>query len=195
MIVGIDYGSKLAGTTVLCYSDGTGLTFLQSEKKKDADAFLTDKINELQPSAVYIDAPLSLPLGFFEKESSEYFYRAADKELSAMSPMFLGGLTARAVRLKDQLSQFSFYEAYPGALARRLNLNPDQYKKSSRYIDNITQEVIAHLEKVVSANYTIQDGLNNWHQVDALLALVIGFRHQNGIAEELGDRAEGVILV
>ena len=36
--LGIDYGSKLAGTTVICFEKNKQLHFLQSEKKKDADA-------------------------------------------------------------------------------------------------------------------------------------------------------------
>ena len=37
MHFGIDYGSKLAGTTVICFAHNKHLEFIQSEKKQDAD--------------------------------------------------------------------------------------------------------------------------------------------------------------
>ena len=42
--IGIDYGSKLAGTTVICYKKEGRLQLLQSEKKSDADAFVSQFI-------------------------------------------------------------------------------------------------------------------------------------------------------
>ncbi len=61
-LIGIDYGSKLAGTTALAYLSPTGVAIpLQSTAKKDADAFILQHLESLPPHQVFIDAPLSLP--------------------------------------------------------------------------------------------------------------------------------------
>jgi hypothetical protein len=99
MILSIDYGSKLAGTTAVCFEKNNQLHLAQSVKKQDADAWLRQLISTKKPAAVYIDAPLSLP-GVYRGEGSDYFYRAGDRAVGAMSPMFLGGLTARAMQLR-----------------------------------------------------------------------------------------------
>lgn len=90
MHLGIDYGSKLAGTTAICYQEGDALTIIQSEKKQDADRFINDTVESLKPEQIFIDAPLSLPAAYFGN-GDDYFYRDCDRQLKAMSPMFLGG--------------------------------------------------------------------------------------------------------
>jgi predicted nuclease with RNAse H fold len=104
MHFGIDYGSKMAGTTVITYNQDNVLYQRSSVKNGDADAFILDCVTELQPGQIYIDAPLSLPLACFGK-GTDFFYREADRKLKAMSPMFLGGLTARAMKLRLQLTE------------------------------------------------------------------------------------------
>ena len=66
MHFGIDYGSKLAGTMVITYNQNGKLYQRASKKKEDADKLIINAIAELQPSAVYIDAPLSLPAAYFD---------------------------------------------------------------------------------------------------------------------------------
>ena len=89
--LGIDYGSKVAGTTAICRLTESGqFEFSCSTKGRDADLWIKKAIEEFLPESIYIDAPLSLPGAYYGKESN-YFYRQADRELRAMSPMFLGG--------------------------------------------------------------------------------------------------------
>ena len=40
MLVGIDYGSKLAGTTVIAYTQENEVHFMSSVKKQDADQMI-----------------------------------------------------------------------------------------------------------------------------------------------------------
>ncbi|MEM6380094.1 MAG: DUF429 domain-containing protein, partial [Bacteroidota bacterium] len=131
--VGIDYGSKMAGTTVIAFARADGkIEFYQSEKKKDADKMIETWLMEHSIKLVFIDAPLSLPKVYQKPTASgNYFYRKADAELRAMSPMFLGGLTARAMRLKAVLSEEAcqLFEVYPGQLAKHLELPKEKYKK------------------------------------------------------------------
>ena len=48
IFAGVDYGSKMAGTTVVACYDGKSLCFFSSEKKKDADAFLLKTLPTLK---------------------------------------------------------------------------------------------------------------------------------------------------
>jgi predicted nuclease with RNAse H fold len=183
--VGIDYGSKLAGTTCLCYHDGKKLRIEQSQRKQDADAFLQMRLQELQATHVFIDAPLSLP-GVYRGQGDDYFYRQADRELHAMSPLFLGGLLARAMRLKSllELSGIMVVEVYPAALIKTLGWNMF-YKKDIRKFGQ-------QLKKQTGAIHT---PLKNWHQVDSVLAWTSGDRFLQGNSIAIGDPGEGIICL
>ena len=194
-ICGIDYGSKLAGTTVIATGDWQTkiVSFQQSKPKQDADAFLLRIIREMQPATVFIDAPLSLPGVYTQLPGcDDYFYRAADKTLHAMSPMFLGGLTARAMRLKSVVEKTgaAVYETYPAAQAQRLELGKLGYKHSA---SNIGQ-VLASLE-VLFPEWTLEGDFASWHIVDALLAWLAAFRFQGNESVAYGDQKEGLIHV
>jgi len=190
MHIGIDYGSKLAGTTVLCWANKKQLHLAQSQKKQDADQWLQEQVEALKPSRIYLDAPLSLPSAYFGK-GTDYFYRACDRELKAMSPMFIGGLTARAMRLAGQWREagFEVIEIYPAQLTRLLpDFRPHYQKKSA-----ITEDCLAALKEELALPYAIPP--NNWHQIDALLAWLSGHRHQQQQAKIYGDPEEGQIIV
>lgn len=190
MICGIDYGSKLAGTTVLAWYDGQDFGLEQSAPKQDADAWLVSKIATWAPGKLYVDAPLSLPAVYKHQHSDDYFYRQADRMLKAMSPMFLGGLTARAMRLAAHWRQagWGVYEAYPAALWQELGKSELLYKKDMADLAACHQHLCttfdAHLPEPT-----------NWHQLDGLLALLTGLRHQQGMAKTFGDQTEGLIYV
>jgi predicted nuclease with RNAse H fold len=185
MHLAIDYGSRLAGTTALCFEKNGSLQLLQSAKKQDADAWLRQVIAEQKPGAVYIDAPLSLP-GVYTGRGSDYFYRIADRALGAMSPMFLGGLTARAMQLRAAVPAVPFYEIYPAQLVRTLFPGDVFYKK----------ELPAFLEKLTGILPLPLAVLpENWHQTDAVLAWLSGWRHGRGEALTFGEEWEGVIRV
>lgn len=191
-IAGIDYGSKLAGTTVIAYLDNSmQLHFYQSEKKKDADQFVINCLKENEIGQIYIDAPLSLP-GVYTtpKRFSNYFYREADTALKAMSPMFLGGLTARAMQLRSQLPSVAFTEVYPSALVNELKIDRTIYKKQKEHITTMISLLSENFSFIPSSL-----ALNNWHQVDALLALISGYRHQKNICIYYGNDYEGFIHI
>lgn len=191
-MVGIDYGSKLAGTTVLAYShDRQEVRFLASRKGEDADDFLLKIILGLRPEQVFIDAPLSLPGVYKGLEGfNDYFYRQADRVLKAMSPMFLGGLTARAMQLSAALEKENIrcVEAYPAALARHLDFQVHGYKKK--------KESFFFLKEQIKEKYHLifPDGMPySWHYFDALLALVSAFRAENQSVASEGAEEEGLI--
>jgi len=114
-IVGIDYGNKYAGTTVICYNSRHEIKFVQSSKNADADSFLLNELTYLNPDLIMIDAPLSLPgVYWLSSEYKDHFFRSCDRELRAMSPMFLGGLTARAISLIKKMNGTEVLETYHG---------------------------------------------------------------------------------
>lgn len=190
-IIGIDYGSKLVGTTVIARVADGKVHFSQSEKKKDADQFILDQLAAEAPTIIFLDAPLSLPGAYFDR-GTDFFYRAADRSLKAMSPMFLGGLTARAMRLTKQLNGLGHQvvEVYPGGLARKLDFPKDQYKKQKIHLPSILKLITSQIPiKFVKTD------LITWHHLDALLACWTGWRYHEGVAEGFGEPEEGEIWI
>ncbi|MFT4595427.1 MAG: putative nuclease with RNAse H fold [Bacteroidia bacterium] len=192
-VVGIDYGSKLAGTTVIAYYQKDMVRFRASKHQEDADKFIVEHLKLLKPKFVFLDAPLSLPGKYVDKESySDYFYRVADRELGAMSPMFLGGLTARAMKLRDYLEkmEITVFETYPKQQAVILELEDGMYKRDDKYI--------IELSKVVSEKFSLNvnhDQMKTWHHFDSLLAYIAGIRFLNKAHLAIGDKKEGQIIV
>lgn len=192
MHFGIDYGSKLAGTTVITYEQGGRLFQRSSIKGKDADQMILKTATELLPSSIYIDSPLSLPGAYFNK-GNDYFYREADKKLQAMSPMFLGGLTARAMKLKARLVEdlgIDVFETYPGAFVRATQELKEVYDKKD--IDMIPK--IAKVIEGLIKNRSLEVAPNSIHAIDSLIAWYSGYRHINGKANLIGNPDEGVII-
>lgn len=183
--IGIDYGSKLAGTTVIAYEQKGTIHFKQSEKKQDTDEMILTFISEWNVGHVFIDAPLSIPLAYYGK-AEDYFYRQADIEAKAMSPMFLGGLTARAMRLKSQCPSAKFYESYPKMVIKQV-LNLQAYNKKEKFYPIILEE------KPIRHQFKFSNPIQNWHQFDALMAWYIGDRYFKDDAQNLGDPEEGLI--
>lgn len=189
-IAGIDFGSRLAGTTAICFLEKGKLKITQSEKRQDADLFIIDFIDRFKPGKIFIDAPLSLP-SKYRGEGNDYFYRVADREVGAMSPMFIGGLTARAIRLTDMLDQegFDVFEVYPSHLVRIiLPSGKGIYKKKNslnHFLETIKHEI----------PYKLNGDPVNWHQVDSLLAWISGYRFLHKDHLEFGNPAEGMIIV
>ncbi|MEL6864382.1 MAG: DUF429 domain-containing protein [Bacteroidota bacterium] len=188
MHFGIDYGSKLAGTTVICMDRPEGLELFQSAKKKDADTFVQQSVAIHQPDFIMLDAPLSLPSAYFG-QGEDFFYRQCDRELKAMSPMFLGGLTARAMKLNKQFQNTSIevFETYPGHLARsHPELNAHYQKKGKQY-GPFLQALIPYLP------LPLLQQPENWHQIDAVLAWWSGYRRLKKQAQIYGQPEEGLI--
>jgi predicted nuclease with RNAse H fold len=183
--LGIDYGAKLAGTTAICCAKNGQLQLLQSSKKKDADVFLRSIITAQQPSAVFMDAPLSLP-SVYRGIGSDFHYRACDRAVGAMSPMFLGGLTARAMQLRASFPNLPFYEAYPAHYVRLFFAGTTGYKND---LDLFLEMLMERLP------YPFAKHPENWHQVDSALAWLTGWRHGRAEGISFGEVREGVIWV
>lgn len=186
--VGVDFGARNAGTTAVCWKLQGSFRFAHSADNEDADAWLEATIAELSPLAIYIDAPLSLPAAYHGK-GTDYFFRNADHRVRGMSPMFLGGLTARAMRMAAQwrASGIAVHEAYPAALIRHawesLGIEP------RKAIPKHKLRIMAGMIIMPSPEPADR------HEADAWLCWVIGHRHAKGEAISHGHPDEGIILI
>lgn len=193
ILMGIDYGSKLSGNTVVALLFDKTIFFHKSQKNKDADQMILDIVNDIKPDYAFIDAPLSLP-GIYSNPSeySDYFYRTADSEVGAMSPMFLGGLTARAMRLADELKAkgMKVNESYPAAIARSLELHDLGYKKDMKSLKRLVSLLNEYLGIAFDENE-----VTSWHHIDALLTLVTAKRYFESRHLVFGEQKEGLIYL
>lgn len=179
---GVDFGAKNAGTTAVCLNQNGKLICLQTKKGEDADKFLEKLIASLKPELIMLDAPLSLPAVYFGK-GADYFFRHCDKELLAMSPMFLGGLTARAMKLKSFVDPLGLkiLETYPKQIAKSLSMTYDVPE------DEVFVPILRQTQM------SIDTSLQSKHAKDALLAWYAGWRYLNGSAVFAGKPEEGLI--
>lgn len=195
VLFGIDYGSKLSGNTVIAALEGKEIFFLDVEKGIDADQFILNACDHFKPAMVFIDAPLSLP-GVYGKINGfkDYHFRQADIELKAMSPMFLGGLVARAIELTNELEEMGseVKETYPRILANDYKLKNKGYKGSRMALKDCTKVVLQRLDEALVVD---KDDITSWHHLDALLALVSALRHKQGESCAYGDEEEGQIII
>jgi len=192
VIAGVDYGAKLSGNTAVAILKKGKVELFKTKVKENADDFIVEVLTKHQVKMVFIDAPLSLPRsyqGIKEETVPEFFYRQCDKETGAMSPLFLGGLTARAIALKYLLNQkgIEVYETYPSYLCRLLNIErvktADGVFEMFHRIKNELNGLFGNIEP-----QTI-------HEIDALLALYSAIRFCQQQHVVLGDASEGEILV
>ena len=190
-IVGIDYGNKYAGTTVICYNSRHKIKFVQSSKNADADSFLLNELAYLHPDLIMIDAPLSLPgVYWLGSDYKDHFFRSCDLELKAMSPMFLGGLTARAISLIKKMNGTEVKETYPRKLVDILQLPDTQYKHSKQDLGSFAVQLQA-----ISGVIINEAQITSWHHVDAFLAFLSGLRYLGENDHKYGIPEEGVIIV
>lgn len=182
MHAGVDFGSRMAGTTAIAWVEEGKLEVRISAKKQDADRFLEDYLTRLSPELVCIDAPLSLPAAY-GGSGEDFMFRHADRELGAMSPLFLGGLTARAMRLQHRQPRISFLESYPAQVVRIMKLDTC-YKEDLGCFLGQLQEILP---------FSINQAPSTWHEADALLAWYTGWRYKQGLAQSWGDPSEGLI--
>ncbi len=186
--LGIDYGAKLSGNTVICLEQKKKLLFIQCEKKKDADQFLAQAFKELSAQQIFFDAPLSIPAAYFG-EGENFHYRACDRETSAMSPMFLGGLTARAMKLKNDFPAIDFHETYPAYFVKKILNSPPSYNKKTKNLLEFTELLM----KTFSVKF--DKSPENWHQIDAAICWISGKRYNNQEQITVGRASEGLIVI
>ncbi|MEY4929608.1 MAG: hypothetical protein RI909_332 [Bacteroidota bacterium] len=190
-LAGIDFGAKLAGTTAMTTLRDSKFQIRDCQKGDDADAWIVEQVATQKIDIVFLDAPLSLPPAYFNDHSTEFFYRKADAALGAMSPMFLGGLTARAMKLKRLLTAKNVivFETYPAALVREWFPETKSYKKDLR---GFRKELLVTTKKL---DLPTPPSFKTFHQVDSLLAWISGYRHLTQQSLIYGSEEEGAIFI
>jgi len=194
IVFGIDFGSKLTGNTVIALFNGDEILFLDVDKGVDADKFILNAAEHFKPALIFLDAPLSLPGVYRGLEGcTNYHFRHADLETRAMSPMFLGGLAARAMELKAKLEQggATVKETYPRLMARRYDLKARGYKTHQMALKDCREFISQAFKEGIKCQ--LKD-IKTWHHFDALLALMSALNYQQGQAEEYGQADEGQIV-
>ena len=165
--------------------ENRNLYSLLCPEKKDVDEWLYEFLSTSNAKKVFFDAPLSLPRIYFdeEDEKSTHHYRQADIELKAMSPMFLGGLSARAIALKKRCGKkgMIFYETYPKAVLLQ------------RFSGMTKDQALLSIEKELG--YLIEQKDLSEHQKDSLLAWYAGKKNLDGESFIYGREIEGQIFV
>lgn len=194
-IFGIDYGSKLTGNTVIAIFQKMKIFFLDVDKGIDADAFILNAADHFSPKKIFIDAPLTLP-GVYTKINgcNDFHFREADLALGAISPMFVGGLAARAMELKLVLEEkkILIYETYPRILASQLRLKTKGYKGSLLGLKDCRLEIAKHFSGAI--HLPISE-ITTWNHFDALLALMSALNHIQGQGKVYGLKDEGLIYI
>jgi uncharacterized protein len=181
-ILGIDLTGKEENPSGICSLD---------ENKMNLFTIYTDKdilkcINEMKPSLIVIDAPLSLPKGrcCLEKEckcADGGHFRQAEREIrkyGRVLPLtFLGMkmLTMRGVKISSKIKK-----------------NYDVIETHPRTSQNILgfKDLLSSLRQFFKITNIASE-----HELDAGILALTGWLHKNNCSIELGDPDEGIIIL
>lgn len=193
MWAGIDFGHKTAGTTVICFGDSDRpLDLIGTNPRQDADHFLLSMLGSIKPEFATIDAPLTLPLVYtYPDKGGDHFYRKVDRELKAMSPMFIGGITARAIRLKADAAKITvpLFETYPEAFVKHNGLETHYHKRDKEQLKPFLEQLLMAFPVKVTP-----EQVPDWSYADALICWMSAYRMAHDEHITFGDD-EGQIFI
>ncbi len=188
LIVGLDLAGVETRPTGFCLLAGmkaeTSLLYGNKE--------ILQKVEEIKPQLVAIDAPLSLPPGrkTIEDRSGAHF-RESDRQLLRQGikffPITLGPmrkLTERGIYLKKALEYRNFraIEVYPGGAQDLLGI-PRKQKGLVRLKSGLEKLGIAGL----------QEELTN-HELDAVTCALVGRLFLEGKSITYGPKEDGIVM-
>jgi len=187
-IIGLDLAGVESRPTGFCILDemrvGTQLVYDDKE--------IVQRIDEVKPKVIAIDAPLSLPKGRKSiKERTNIHLRECDKELLKRGikffPITLGPmrkLTERGIKLKKILEDrgFKVIEVYPGGAQDVWNI-PRKQKGLEKLLNGLKRMGIKGLKNNMSD-----------HELDAVTCALVGKYHLDGKAEVLGTIDNGIVM-
>jgi predicted nuclease with RNAse H fold len=104
--------------------------------------------------------------------------------------MFIGGLSARAIRLKHNIEQkgIEIKETYPKTLAKQFKLKEYGYRLDKENIERCSE--ILDQTSLIEID---KKQIITWHHFDSLLALLSAVRYSLGLHFTHGDKEEGLI--
>jgi len=187
-VVGIDLAGTEKGQTGFCILNEMKAytTVVYTDKE------IVDKIDEVKPKNIAIDAPLSLPKGRKSiEERTDVHLRECDKELLRRRikffPITLGPmrkLTERGIKLKKELEskEFKVIEVYPGGAQDVLGI-PRKQQGLDRLRKGLEKLGIKGLTKNM-----------NDHELDAITCAYVGKLFLEERSEILGDPKNGIVM-
>jgi len=186
-IIGLDLAGVESRPSGFCILDEMKVkTFLAYTDKE-----IIQKIRELNPEIITIDAPLSLPKGRKSiEERTDVHLRKCDRELLKRGikffPITLGPmrkLTKRGIKLKRKLESkgYKVIEVYPGGAQDVLHISRKQRGLNKLRIG---------LEKLGIKGLT-KDMTD--HELDAVTCAYVGKLFLEGKSETLGDK-NGIVM-
>lgn len=197
-IMGIDLAGRVDNPTGICVLNAynvDGEAVASEDKIKInkinfntiyTDEELMKQINDLEPSLIVIDAPLSLPKGrcCLEKDcecSVGGHFRQCEREIRRYGPVLpltfrgMKMLTMRGVALASSLSgKYQLKETHPRTAQKILGF------------ENLEKDLETHFHLNIDTNE---------HELDAIIAALTGFFYLNSCYLELGDADEGTIIL
>jgi hypothetical protein len=188
LVVGLDLAGVESRPSGFCVLDG-----LKAETcVLHTDREIIQKIEQLRPRVIAIDAPLSLPPGRKSiEERTDVHLRECDKELLKRRikffPVTIGPmrkLTERGINLKKTLKSkgFRVIEVYPGGAQDILKI-PRKQKGLN--------ELRKGLEKLGIKGLTSR---MNDHELDAVTCAFTGKLFLEGKSETLGIIENGIVM-
>ena len=194
-LFGIHFGGLLSGDTVVAIFQKSGIVFMEVDEGINSDEFILNAAEHFKPGHVFIDAPLSLPGIYKEIDGCEdYHFRHADLDLKSISPMFVGGFAARAMRLKDELKKagIEMYETCPKTTAKRFGLPSKGYKGSAQGLKCCRNDLSSRFHHNIEV---AEEDIKNWQHLDALMSLMAAMNYDQGCADKFGNEDEGLIFI
>jgi predicted nuclease with RNAse H fold len=186
-ILGIDYGGKTTGNCAIAFVEDKEIISFQIPKNRNPDTEIIDFIKQRKINLVFIDAPLSLPIVYQNPNlGSNYHYRQADIETKAMSPMYLGGFTARAMELRNNLRDIEVNETYPKEYLKLFNLD---------YKEELAKRTLTAAMEFTRMKLKLREEITSKHQFDAILCLFSALRYAKKCHMTYGNEKEGLIYV
>ncbi len=175
----------------------SGWCLLEGMKAETAllysDEEILDRVKEVRPDLVTIDAPLTLPPGRKTiQERNNSHFRPCDLELRRRKipffPITLGpmrGLTERGIELREKLEKegFRVAEIYPGG-AQDIWRIPRASRSLSGLRNGLRKLGMLGLKKQCSD-----------HELDAASGALVGCLFLQGKAEVYGDFDSGAIIM
>lgn len=188
LIIGLDLAGVESRPSGFCILEGMkGETCLVYTDKE-----IIQKIEELNPEIIAIDAPLSLPKGRKSiEERTNVHLRECDRELLKRKikffPITLGpmrALTKRGIKLKKLLEKKGFraIEVYPGGAQDVLKI-----PRKQRGLDKL-REGLERLG-IKGLNKSMTD-----HELDAVTCALVGKLFLEKRTETLGDPNNGIVM-
>ncbi|MEM2875885.1 MAG: DUF429 domain-containing protein [Candidatus Bathyarchaeia archaeon] len=188
LVVGLDLAGVENKPSGFCVLEGmraeTYLLYTDEE--------IIQKVRELKPNVIAVDAPLSLPPGRTSiEERTGTHLRECDRELLRRGikffPITLGPmrkLTQRGMRLRETLEVegFRVIEVYPGGAQDVLGI-PRKGMGLKKLREGLEKLGIQGLKESVSD-----------HELDAVTSAFVGRLFLEGKTETLGELREGIVM-